>query len=214
MEKKLTLRQSKFINEYLITGNATLSAKRAGFSRGTAKAAGSRLLTNVDIQSKINLTRKEISENAGITVHRVIRELAKIAFTSVMDLHDSWLSIKPFDQITDDQKAAIRSISTSVRKRNLGTRKKPDIIDVEYINIKLHDKCRAIDLLCRILGFYAPLKIEVPVFDPLLGIDCSKLSPFEINLLLTLKQKIHAKDSAKAGVEIIIKDSTQPQCPI
>ena len=50
----MTHRQELFIQEYIKTGNATISAIKAGYSKRTARSIGQRLLTNVDIKKKIN----------------------------------------------------------------------------------------------------------------------------------------------------------------
>ena len=53
MEKKLTERQKRFVDEYLIGLNATQAAIRAGYSENTAEQAAKRLLTFVKIQNYI-----------------------------------------------------------------------------------------------------------------------------------------------------------------
>lgn len=54
----LSLKQKKFCEEYVILGNATEAAKRAGYSEKTAKSQGSENLTKPDIQKYI----KELTE--------------------------------------------------------------------------------------------------------------------------------------------------------
>lgn len=190
--KKLTLKQERFCYEYLTNGlNGTEAAIKAGYTPRSAKVTASRLLTNANVESKINQTRKEVAESAGITLHRVVRELSKLAFNNVVSFYDDWFSLKPFDQISEDQKAAIQEIGIVVRKRNVGTRLEPVIIDVEYSTIKTHDKCRAIDLICRIFGFYTPQKVEIPAKGPLQGADFSKLTTQELNQLLKLLEKAY-----------------------
>lgn len=54
---KLTTKQQRFIQAY--TGNATEAAVMAGYSEKTARSAGQRLLTNVDIQSAIRSREEE-----------------------------------------------------------------------------------------------------------------------------------------------------------
>ena len=49
----LTARQRKFCDEYLISGNATDAAIKAGYSPKTAKSIGQRLLTFVDLKQYI-----------------------------------------------------------------------------------------------------------------------------------------------------------------
>jgi phage terminase small subunit len=51
---KLTEKQKRFADYYIETGNATESAKRAGYSEKTAKSIGQENLTKPDIKSYIN----------------------------------------------------------------------------------------------------------------------------------------------------------------
>ncbi len=54
----LSLKQKKFCEEYVISGNATEAAKRAGYSKKTARSQGAENLTKPDIQKYI----KELTE--------------------------------------------------------------------------------------------------------------------------------------------------------
>lgn len=59
----LSLKQKRFCEEYVISGNATEAAKRAGYSDKTARSQGQRMLTFVDIQKYIEeLTAKQKSK--------------------------------------------------------------------------------------------------------------------------------------------------------
>lgn len=63
---KLTDKQKRFVEEYLIDLNATQAAIRAGDAEKAANREGSRLLSNVDIQDEIQKaqnTRAERSSN-------------------------------------------------------------------------------------------------------------------------------------------------------
>lgn len=54
----LSLKQKKFCEEYVISGNATEAAKKAGYSEKTARSQGAENLTKPDIQKYIQeLTR-------------------------------------------------------------------------------------------------------------------------------------------------------------
>ena len=50
---KLTPRQARFVENYLLDLNASAAAARAGYSRKTARSIGQRLLTNVYIEVAI-----------------------------------------------------------------------------------------------------------------------------------------------------------------
>jgi phage terminase small subunit len=54
-EPKLTLKQSRFVHEYLVDGNATQAAIRAGYAPMAATQAGSRLLTYGHVATTIRV---------------------------------------------------------------------------------------------------------------------------------------------------------------
>lgn len=47
----------------------------------------------------------------------VLSEFAKIGFSSIAYLHNTWIERAEFDKLTDDQKSSIKSISTKVLKK-------------------------------------------------------------------------------------------------
>lgn len=83
---KLTAKQKKFVEEYLIDLNATQAAIRAGYSPDTAKEIGCENLTKPNIKTEIDKAMAERSRRTGISQDRVLRELAKIAFVNPGDV--------------------------------------------------------------------------------------------------------------------------------
>lgn len=67
---KLTNRQRRFIDEYLISWNASDAARRAGYT-GEAAKIGSRLLTYVDIQIAIHERLEESAMKADENLKRI-----------------------------------------------------------------------------------------------------------------------------------------------
>lgn len=59
----MTARQKRFCEEFIKTGNATQSAKDAGYSEKTAYSTGQRMLKNVEVQSYIHSLQDEIKNN-------------------------------------------------------------------------------------------------------------------------------------------------------
>jgi phage terminase small subunit len=76
---KLTPKQKKFCDEYLIDLNATQAAIRTGYSEKTAQQASSRLLLNVVIKEYIESKQKKTSEKLEITKEVVLEMVFKIA---------------------------------------------------------------------------------------------------------------------------------------
>lgn len=80
---KLTDKQKRFVEEYLIDLNATQAAIRAGYSEDTARQIGAENLTKPVIQQAIQQAQNERSERTQITQDDVIRRLIEIADISV-----------------------------------------------------------------------------------------------------------------------------------
>ena len=72
-------RHEKFCHEYIKDMNATQAAIRTGYSKKTANRIGSRLLSNVDIKSRVaELCDAYLDENI-MTAKQVEYELTRIA---------------------------------------------------------------------------------------------------------------------------------------
>lgn len=75
---KLTVKQNKFIDEYMIDLNATQAAIRAGYSESTAKEIGYENLTKPHIAEAIEIRVKERSDKTKITSEWVLNNLKEI----------------------------------------------------------------------------------------------------------------------------------------
>lgn len=105
---KLTEKQQRFVEEYLIDLNGTQAAIRAGYSARTANEQASRLLANVSVQQAVSERMAERSKRTGVSQDRVILELAKIAFLKMTDVVDKNGNIK--DDADPDDLSCIESI--------------------------------------------------------------------------------------------------------
>jgi phage terminase small subunit len=76
---KLTDKQKRFCEEYLIDLNATQSAIRAGYSKATAGAIGSENLTKPEIRAYIENAQKERSERTLVDADFVISGLKEVS---------------------------------------------------------------------------------------------------------------------------------------
>jgi len=81
--KKLTAKQERFVNEYLIDLNATQAAIRAGYSERTAKSQASRLLTNVDILARVKELKEKRAEKLELDAYWVLKRLKDISDRSM-----------------------------------------------------------------------------------------------------------------------------------
>lgn len=184
---KLTAKQQRFCDEYLIDLNATQAAIRAGYKETTAYSMGQRLLKNVEVQNKIQQRKQDRMERTEITQDMVIRELALIAFSNAADYASvveedvmverdgeqfplldldgkpvKYRTVKPVltAELTEDQKKAL-----SVIKKGR-----------DGFEVKPYDKVRALELLGKHLGMFTD-KVEMSgqVNNPFEGLSTEDL---------------------------------------
>lgn len=74
-EPKLTLKQQRFIEEYLIDFNATQAAIRAGYSENSAGQIGEQNLKKLEIKSEIDRLTAQMTEKAIVTKEMVLQGL-------------------------------------------------------------------------------------------------------------------------------------------
>jgi len=76
-ERKLTPKQERFVEEYLIDLNASAAARRAGYSEKSARDIGQQLIAKTHIQEAIAAKRSERSERTGITADEVVQMIVR-----------------------------------------------------------------------------------------------------------------------------------------
>lgn len=74
---KLTPKQERFVQEYLIDLNATQAAIRAGYSAKTAQEQGSRLLSHVMVSDAIKTAQEARSERVGVSQDYVLAAITE-----------------------------------------------------------------------------------------------------------------------------------------
>ena len=77
--KKLTQKQQRFVDEYIISGNATQAAIRAGYSKKTARFVGAENLTKPNIKDELEKRNAEIKSQKTMDMQEVMERLAAIA---------------------------------------------------------------------------------------------------------------------------------------
>lgn len=153
---KLTQKQQRFVEEYLIDLNATQAAIRAGYSVKTANEQGSQNLAKLSIQSAIAEAMAERSKRTGVNQDRVVQELARIAFVKATDIVDAEGRIK--ESATDDDLACIEVIKHEKFTGEAGIS--------ERFEIRISSKLKALEMLGKHLGMWDDkqnVNVTVPV---------------------------------------------------
>lgn len=154
---KLTAKQQRFVDEYLIDLNATQAAIRAGYKPENAQQIGSENLSKLVISNAIAERMAERSKRTGINQDRIVEELAKLAFVKMTDIVDSHGRIK--DTATEDDLACIESIKYKSSESDTGS-------SVER-EVKIGSKIKALELLGKHLGMWNDklnVNLNLPVF--------------------------------------------------
>jgi phage terminase small subunit len=149
---KLTAKQQKFVDEYLIDLNATQAAIRAGYKKTEyTDTNANKLLENTRIREAVDKSMAERSRRTGINQDRVIQELARIAFVNPQNVINSEdASIRA--DATEDDLACIQSVKVKTMDGEKGS-------SVER-EVRLNDKMRALELLGKHLGMFKD-KVEL-----------------------------------------------------
>lgn len=187
--EELSESHKRFCENYIFDFNATRAYEVAypNAKKSTAGQNGHQLLKNTKIKEYIEELQADMAKTSGISRLRVLRELEKMAFSSIAHMHNTWVDRKEFEELTDDQKACISDIETRVTKRITDS---GEHIIVEQIKIKLYDKHKAIDSINRMLGYNEPDKVDFSTKGESINkVDLEKLDEETLKKLLNAAEK-------------------------
>ena len=174
---KLTAKQMRFVDEYLVDFNVTQAAIRAGYRAGSAHQCGWQNMKKLEIQTEISRRQKDLQKRTEVTQDCVVRELARVAFADAAShvrvrlrevpcpdgtrARVPVVEVKPTAELTDDQRAAISQIKQGANG----------------IEIKMYDKLKALELLGRHIGmFNDKLELKATVTEnPFAGLSTDEL---------------------------------------
>lgn len=150
----LNEKQTRFVEEYLIDLNATQAAIRAGYSPQTAEQIAYQLLQKTSVKNAIARAKAERSRRTGITQDRVLQELARVAFLNPAEV----LNLNTAEVLASAEEDNIRVIS-GVKVKYVPHKdydEEGEIVIETAIEreVKLCDKLKALDMLCKHLGLY------------------------------------------------------------
>lgn len=156
----LTAKQARFVEEFLVDLNATAAARRAGYSKKTAKQIGAENLTKPDIQAAIAAAKQKLSERCQVQLDDITRELARMGFANLADYHGITSEGEPYIDLSGcsrGQLAALQDLSVEDFVDGRGE----DARLVKRVRIRLGDKKGALALLAELLGHGAKRKVEL-----------------------------------------------------
>ena len=176
---KLTAKQERFVDEYMIDLNATQAAIRAGYSEKTARNIASENLSKPNIQAAIAERQAEIAQKLGITKESIAKELARIAYDDIKN-YLSYRTEKTLLDYDENGKPIIgyKQVVEMADSDMIDTRNIQEVsINAKGVfTFKLYSKTDALNALGKHLGMFtdkSEVKMTVSVEDYLksLGSD-------------------------------------------
>jgi len=157
--KALSPRARRFISEYLKDLNGTQAAIRAGYAPSGARALASKMLSNVVVARAVRDAHDEILKENQVTVARIVRELALIAFfdpASILDQSGHLLPVASLPSEIRRGVPAFEFVETGDGQRKVG-------------RMRLDGKLAALIALGR----------HMAIFSDRIGEDPTDLPPFD-----------------------------------
>ena len=144
----LSIKQEKFCNYYVESGNASDAYRRAysckGKSDNTIWVESSRLANNPKVALRISELRSEMQRRSDITKDEAVGILADIARANIVDA----LEIKSNEMFTTIVVRDVATLPISVHRAILSVKS----TDKGY-ELKLYNKIDAIEKLSKLLGW-------------------------------------------------------------
>lgn len=169
MAGRLTEKQKRFVDEYLIDLNATQAAIRAGYKRSEyTDTNANKILENTRVAEEIEKRMAERSKRTGINQDRVIQELAKIAFVNAAEVIDvNTATVLPTAKPEDLACIASVKVKRTTKGKSV----------IEEREVRFYDKKDSLVQLGKHLGMFkdkAQLDIVLPVFGGEEGFDAEE----------------------------------------
>ena len=188
LRKLMPMKHQDFILEYIRNGwNGGKAYRRIykGTTEASSRVSAHWILNGVYGSQFLAYMRENLEEACNISKARQLNEYAKIAYSSLANLHDSWITRIDFNELLEsnpDAIDAIESIDTKIIK-------KYDMAegaqDVEYVKIKLYDKVKALERIDTLMQYNKPVQVEISQS----AINLERYSEQELATILQLARK-------------------------
>jgi len=142
-EGPLTVREMRFVEEYLVDLCGAAAAVRAGYSPKKSNVRAMMILRRPRVKAALKEAQDARSKRTSITAERVLEELATIAFSDVtayLEQSKTGTKLKRFEDMPAGATRALEGVSESRGPQG------------DRVTVKLNDKQRALDKLCAHLG--------------------------------------------------------------
>lgn len=142
----MTEKVRKFLDRYFETLNGTQSAIDVGYSKKSARAQASQMLSLDSSVEYLKSLREKEAIKHDITKDKWLSELRESGFSNIQDFIDEGNSIKDLSRVDRNKASAISSVKKTVIEFEGGEK-----VTTEF---KLNDKLKALQDIGRHFGWF------------------------------------------------------------
>lgn len=161
--QKLEMREKRFVREYLVDFCGAAAMRRAGFKGKRPEIAASKMMMRPSVKAALVERQDQIAARLEVTIERVLKEQAAIAFADPRRLFNEDGSLKAIHELDDATAASLSAIEVETLfetgeggKRAVG----------QLHKLKRWDKGKALEHLSRFLGILKDDSAPPPVIGP------------------------------------------------
>lgn len=151
---QLNERERKFVNEYMLDGNAARAAREAGYSESTASTKAVQILKRPAVAKLIRTRRAKAQEHLKLSEAEVLRHLYYLATRTSDDFVDEQGRLLPLQKLNRRAAACVDGIKQTEYYDRDGN------LDRVETTLKLSPKASGVDMALKHKGLFAPEKHE------------------------------------------------------
>lgn len=167
MSNELTPKQEAFALRYVELGNASEAYRQSYDAQNmltkTVWEEASRTLADPKVSARVMELQDEHRARHGVTVDRILKEYAKLAFLDIRKVFDETGNLIPIHMLDDDTAAAISGLEVDKKVSKMTDENGEPMIESYLHKIKLSDKKGALDSLAKSLGLFSDASVNVNV---------------------------------------------------
>lgn len=206
------MRLQVFVDAYIQTFNATKAAEAAGYSPSNAASAGSKLLQDGRVQELLSRTMVSRMGSADVRTVDILQALMEIAYIDPAEYYElkegtsgTWVTTRR--QLLEMPRAVRRVIKEIKEKK---TRHKDGRVSV-VLELKLHDKMRALDLLAQHRGLLKTVVEHHVTFAHLEKLPDADLAKAHREELEKYERHLAARARLRSGLATIPAANTEEE---
>ncbi len=161
-------RHERFVQEYFTHWDAERAYLAVGYNgkEGHARSAAiGDLLRRLDVQTRMQAQFQRLRQAVALDQQSHAREVCRLAYSDLRELAE-WgpqgIRLKPSDEISPDAARTVQRVTSKTRTRMVRNADGEDVPETETdVDIQLHSKTTALDLLHRMYDKSQALRIEL-----------------------------------------------------